>query len=456
VYDRFVELEQFEYAFRKAAYKLIQRARKHSNGLVGHDAHIDGTEAETQARLQHICGANCPRKLNSDGTTKKRGPAQLPERLATESVRAIRHQQTEKSPEDLPPLSAGSARKVIHRVDEKTGQTYLLVQDKHGCWYRSFDTTAGARSYAGPRGSFRYWHGYYNIKAIDHYTGGVLDVFVMDASINEHFANDVVVDRIKEALGDTPRALCYDKGFSIESVYKHNTLKGIATVAPFRRGRFGNRADYDTNRYDRHGVPRCKHCGGEGRFLSFLAEPKPRLIYTCGVGCDASKRADGSPIRMSINCEEKWRFLVPLWRTSEAYMALKLVGKSYEGVHRYWRDRYKVGGTDYYTRPKRIGKEWQQLRASAAMLAEWIKICWREGWLGSARRNTNFPRTNTAASALSKFLAYRVWLGLDKEATGQLPIKIEDDEDVGMPPPDDGPPDLGDPPGFVASDDFPF
>jgi hypothetical protein len=26
---------------------------------------------------------------------------------------------------------------------------------------------------------------------------------------------------------------------------------------------------------------------------------------------------------MSINCDEKWRFLIPLWRNTEAYIALR-------------------------------------------------------------------------------------------------------------------------------------
>jgi hypothetical protein len=410
---------------------------------------IDGTEGESNARLVHICGADCPRGFTKKGAKKKRGPAQLPDRLDTDSVRAIRHQQTDISPEEMPALNAGTARKVIHKIDEKTGQEYLLVQDKHGCWYRSLDPTAGARSYDGPRGAFRYWHGFYNIKAVDHYTGGVLDCYLTNASINEHTANDIVTSRVEEAIDDVPRAYCYDKGFSIESVFKRNTERGAATVAPYRRGRTANRADYDCDRYDRHGIPRCKHCGGEGKFVSFLVKPKPRLVYTCSLECTAAKGK-----RMSINCEEKWRFLLPLWRNSEAYLALRNVGEAYEGAHRYWRHRYKVGGVDFYTSPKRIGKDWQQLRASAALLAEWLKICFRQGWLGSTRRNFNGPRVITAASALKGFLDYRIFLGLDKTAEGQVPPKRADEA-----PPDDGddgPPDDGGPPGFVAGLELEF
>jgi hypothetical protein len=126
----------------------------------------------------------------------------------------------------------------------------------------------------------------------------------------------------------------------------------------------------------------------------------------------------------------------------------------------YWRDRYKVGGVDYYTRPKRIGVEWQQLRASAALLAEWIKIAWREGRLGWPRRNKNTPHYTRAANDLSSFLLYRAKLELDKFSGGQVPPKKGAD-----PPPDDegggdeeSPPDrgpmitLGIPPGFIQRD----
>lgn len=218
------------------------------------------------------------------------------------------------------------------------------------------------------------------------------------------------------------------------------------TRAAIRRS--AHRPGYDCDQYDRHGVPRCKHCGHEGKFVSFTLTPKPRLIYSCAVQCTASKGK-----RMSIYCEEKWRFLVPLWRNEEAYLALRRAGKAYEGAHRYWRDRYKVGGTDFYTRPKRIGKDWQQLRASAALLAEWLKICFREGWFGSARRNTNQPYTRNAKNALNSFLNYRFFLGLDAQAVGQVPPSKDDEA---LPGDDEGPPDDGGPPGFITGDDLPW
>jgi hypothetical protein len=216
MYDRFTELERLglEAAFRRTAYKIIQRCRKHSGGLVGRDVHVDGTEAETQARLVHVCGPSCPKRKEES----KRGPAHLPDRLSTESVRAIRHEQSKDAPppeEEQTQLDLGDARKIYKKVDTKTGREYLLIQTAWGRWYRSYDTTAGARAYTRTKGAFRYWHGFYNIKSVDHYTGAPLDVFVMNASITEHHANDLVVDRLKEAIGDTPRSLCYDRDFNV-------------------------------------------------------------------------------------------------------------------------------------------------------------------------------------------------------------------------------------------------
>jgi hypothetical protein len=465
-YDRFVELEQYEEHFRLAANKLIRRARVASGGLVGRDGHVDGTEAESPARLVHICGPNCPKLARQEDENdedeegadangapkKKRRPAKLPDRISTGVARAIRHADTrENAPaeKDQHKLYAGDARKIVTKVDKKTGREYLEIETNWGCKYRSLDTTAGARAYTGTHGAFRYWHGFYNIKTVDHYTGGALDVFVMNASINEFHANDVIVDRLKVALGEAPRALCYDKGFSIERVYRRNTQEGIATVAPFRGGRYGNRADYDCDRYDRHGIPRCKHCGAEGRFVSFVPKPNPRLLFTCSMNCPDAKGK-----RMSINCDEKWRLLVPLWRTTEAYMGLRRSSRAYkEGIHRYWRQRYGVAGKDFDTRPKRIGVAWQQLRASVALLAEWVKICWRQGWLDSECRNHTPPKVTPGKKEAENLLSYRIFIGLDARAEGQVPPKdpFTGDDDDG-PPDDAGPPgDEDGPPEFVTA-----
>jgi hypothetical protein len=155
-YDRFVELEEYEEQFRLTANKLIQRGRKHSGGLVGRDAHVDGTEAESNARLVHICGPNCPKLEEQEEKKRKREPAELPGRISTNAVREIRHEETrENAPaeEDQDELNVGDVRKIVTKVDKNTGRKYLEITTTWGCKYRSLDTTAGARAYAGTKGA---------------------------------------------------------------------------------------------------------------------------------------------------------------------------------------------------------------------------------------------------------------------------------------------------------------
>ncbi len=47
---------------------------------------------------------------------------------------------------------------------------------------------------------------------------------------------------------------------------------------------------------------------------------------------------------------------------------------SYEHKHRDMRIQYGVAPDSLAIRPKRIGIAWQQLRASAAVLIEWLRV----------------------------------------------------------------------------------
>jgi hypothetical protein len=56
--------------------------------------------------------------------------------------------------------------------------------------------------------------------------------------------------------------------------------------------------------------------------------------------------------------------------------------QSYEGKHADLAGRYNLAPKDFRHCPKRPGIAWQQLRASAALLVEWLRILQRTG-LGS-------------------------------------------------------------------------
>lgn len=176
------------------------------------------------------------------------------------------------------------------------------------------------------------------------------------------------------------------------------------------------------------------------------SNPTPRLWYRCTDGTATPKCGR----TQSISCSADWRLLLPLWRDTETYLALSSAHQRYERVHHHWRSRYRVGSGDHKLRPKRRGIACQQLRANAALVAEWLLILWREGWLGSARRNKCAPTTADAATDLRRFRARRRAVGLAspygtaaRKLTKTAPMRPVERAAAG--PPDDGPPDDGPP-----------
>jgi hypothetical protein len=107
--------------------------------------------------------------------------------------------------------------------------------------------------------------------------------------------------------------------------------------------------------------------------------------------------------------------LLPLSRLTETYHALRPGNPDpYERVHQHARDRWRVGAISHAQRPKRPGIAWQQLRANASVLIEWLLICWRQGWLDGIERNSNEIITGTGAKGLAGLIAFRRAQGLDR------------------------------------------
>jgi hypothetical protein len=398
-YERFVELEEVREEFSLAAAKLIQHARRHEP-RIGNHIHVDGTEAETHAALVHDCkpGEGC-----LFGGAKPKRTAARPKRESTERVRAERQKDAGLAPDETldPELELGDADEVMELPD---GRMRVRV-GQH--WYRTLDSTAGIRAYTGPRGAKRFWHGFYNEKATDHFTGAPIAVGVYSASRQEYAIYPDLFERASAALGENPQSVVCDKGYSVESVFAFNTSLGVASVMPWRKRR-GQDTRQDVGSHDRHGIPRCRHCGAPGKFVRFNKSPKPRLWFHCVAGTTPACNKD-----QSILCSKDWRLLLPLWRTDPIYHELEASHSIYERVHRHWRERYQVAGDGLSNRPKRRGLAWQDLRAQAALVAEWLRISWREGWLGSARRNAANPtRFGEGKRRAESFRLYRAKAGL--------------------------------------------
>jgi hypothetical protein len=259
--------------------------------------------------------------------------------------------------------------------------------------YRTRDKTAGARMH-GPgskktkRKRDKFWLGGIMVAGVDDFLGAPLAVANIAADEHEHHAYPGLMEEIIEAIGDRPLAMTGDRAHSIKSVFEFNTTRGIASALPWRKPQAGvERVDVRTDEYDEHGIPSCGYCGGptqlESAGLGFYldARDKPRLRFKCLLRhtpeCERSQ---------SIACEKDWRLLVPVSRLTPYYHSLRKGHESVEKVFRHWRDRYGVAGKNADTRLKRPGLPFQQLRASAALVVEWFRICLRYGWLGSARR----------------------------------------------------------------------
>jgi len=412
---RLRELASVADEFLLASGKLMRRARTQDPRVMAH-VHFDNTEDETHAALVHDCEpGQCPRQGRGHSAGRGRsGAGQRPVRQNTKTFRDERQklnmldqetadrEQAAHEPERVELIQRGS--RIIKRV--KVGE----------CWYRTLDIEAGIRAYMGPRGAKRFWHGYYSGKAVDHFTGGAIPI-VESASRNEHQIFEQHYDLVCQLLGEPPETAIGDKGLSIESCFQKCTTNGTAPVFPWRpAGSERHRHDHDT--HDRHGIPRCKHCGAPTSFVRFsegdrsrpAEQRNPRLWVNCMSGAtpDCAKT-------QSIACSTDYRLLVPLWRTDRLYHELKESHQTYEATHDWWRDRYKVAADDLGLRPKVRDINFHRLRANAAALVEWLRICYRAGWLGNparSERNTNRRFQNRGQRISAKLANMRVRMGV--------------------------------------------
>ena len=392
VHHHFARLEEHAEAFRWAATELIAVAVRESGGLVGRDVHIDGTEAETNSRLFHDCpDGTCPRGI-------KRGKSPL-----SKAPTPLAQEARQKGAEQLP--DSASASEALESQPLPEGAKRIKLSN--GCWYRCSDRSAGVRVYAGPRGhgAKRFWVGFNNLKAVDHFTGAVLATYTVPADVNESSAYPHLLNQVIENAGQIPRAVVGDRGFSLASVFETNTRMGVASVFPWRKVKENeDRDSVGTKHYDCHGIPLCQKCQGPTRFVRFRAEPTPRLWFDCLAGCGPG----------SVVCSRGWRYLLPLWRTEEAYLALRHSHDHYEKVHWNWRDRWLVGPDSNTIRPRRRGIACQQLRAQAALLLEWLIVCWRQGWLGNPRVNMKEAFKTRAQQQVERLFRSRERRGLTR------------------------------------------
>jgi hypothetical protein len=334
-------------------------------------------------------------------------------RAATSEAREEREKWNEQAPAVSVEQEKECAPEKAHVVT-RNGRKYRRIRLKDGCWYITRDLSAGVRAYHTADGRLRKaWTGYYSCKMICHRTGGAIPL-VDAANKQEYDLFPTLFDRVCKMTGAAPETVIGDRGFSVSSCFEHATRNGTAPIFPWRAGRATKREDKET--HDRHGVMRCKHCGGPMTQVRFSPNNgKPRLWFRCEDG----KQTPECAKEQTIYCETDWRSLIPLARTEPLYCELKESHQTYEAVHDYWRDRYGVAANNLANRPKALGLEWHRLRANIACAVDWLRIGTLHGWLGpvtnagkKARKAGERKFKKTGERVAAKLAKMRVRMGL--------------------------------------------
>ncbi len=480
---RFNELEGYWKSFREMGRLVIGQAVRHDPEIADFWM-VDSTGWQTPAGLEHCCpdpkkcrdlleeqGKRKPRKKPEgedgadsgadadDGTPdvadaasdqivpgNKRGAPKRLKRAPAEAIEAERHREqadTEPDPDAVPDS-------VIAPVDEDAEFQYFMIR---GHRYRTRDKTAGLRHYSTGKG--RTWLGGYGAGAVSVKYGAPLAVETFAADDQEWDHYDDLFTAAIAATGKTPLAVSTDRGFGLRAFDEYNTRRGVATVRPFRKTRGEkDRKDMRRELVDEHGIPRCKHCGGEGDMDSdgygwYLDNKgEPRIRFRCRTPILNACRG-----KQSIACSEDWRLLLPLNLTQQLYHAMRVVHFSFERVFGHWRSRYGVYGKNASTCLRRRGVEAQRLRGEAAVFLDWFRICLRHGFLGSWRtRNTEAAAviTGKGTNRLEKVLRARRRRFLDLPY-GAAAERLKLWRAQQSPPP--APPPTAAPPGYGGPDD---
>lgn len=365
---------------------------------------------------------------------------------------------------------AVDAARIEERRDEY-GHISLRLHDhdgNEGDWYDVRCPDASYRAYRDKSGRVkRVWVGYYHQVVVEAATGVVLYTNCISAGTQEYNAYEDTMRGAKSVAGEWPRAIAADAGFDTYAIFESNTRRGIASVIALRNHK-NNRVDRDQVTHDRHGIPRCKHCGGPTKFHRFDHKSRggPRLWFTCmhrSTKLCKRRRKDGTrdPERgsiQSIACSNDWRRLVPLWKTDPVYHQLVNARGNSESSHQSRRATYKVAGNDLASRHKRIGLGAQALRAALATLCDLLLIAYRLGcydedlhqWSLDRKRNRLESTTFRSAASdykLGRVMKERKTAGLGR-AYGPVAFKVGLADDALTPseraaPPRAGPDDSG-------------
>ncbi len=444
VYVRFAELadERIDQAIQDAITGLIKTARKHAPEI-GRHVHIDGTLAASHARLRHVCDLADPSTGLGCGGHE---PHPLPNRMS-EAEAIERHHAEDETPFDdgdsagapvnapgrLAALDAAGLRRWgLDPAEPHVKRQRWFERDGHLLVCR--DGEAGVRTYAPRGGRGRTTIGVNHLVVTDHATGGLLAFDVVPADQNEFSVAAGLMDQTRDAVGLHPQAMVADRGFHITSVFTALHERQIAYVGPWRKAKHqrtrAQAATSSDGHVDRHGVIRCRECGGPTRAHGAnLGVTSARGRTAIRVQC-AIRPLPECAGTQTILPDAAPRLIGPLNRTDEVYWQLRHTHSNYERVHAERLARYTVGGRDTASRTKRLGLGAQRVRLRYAQLLDWLRICLRYGWIKpprgqrKIRRHAIAWRETPGAWRVQQVLHARATDGLD------LPVHANDKLDA--------------------------
>jgi hypothetical protein len=260
-----------------------------------------------------------------------------------------------------------------------------------------------SRSYENPGDSPMF--GYDICRIVSLGAGTVLGFLA--ASAHETRLYPLVLERALERARYRPRAVVTDAIGGLRPVSDAVAQYGIGLVSPsFGLGRENSDQWIDDphGRWDRYGIPRCRHCGAPCGFRKRRPPQSDdgigswRLYFDCSL-----PTTDGCKETQSLYMDDDTRILTTIWRDREIWWALRNTRGQHERSHHLDRKRFNVTSDQHLTRRNRKGLRHQQLLGEICMLITALQMAWLQGAIDGQRRVPKIVATLRAPTALDRF-----------------------------------------------------
>jgi hypothetical protein len=205
-----------------------------------------------------------------------------------------------------------------------------------------------------------------------------------------------------------PRAVIMDATGGRRPVSDVSAEYGIGHVSSsfgYGRANSDKWVDDPHGRWDRYGIPRCRHCGAPCKYRKAREYTQPngerrwRLLFRCAIPQGEKCRST-----QSLYVDEDTRILTTIWRDRPVWHALRGGRGPLERAHNLDRKRFFLTSDHHLGRRGRRGVAFQQLLGEIAMLITALKMAFLHGILDGLRRIPKAVTVATGESGMKKFV----------------------------------------------------